>query len=158
MLHNNSLERGKKKIEINNPKTPVSQEWKRCFRFWSRSSPASCGEDHGTAGSPLGTVAEQISTLQPMDDLILQLVDVAWRRLHAMENPFRSMPHAVATAHRVEPVVELKVWGSYCSCGPMLEDGPYGTDPYWNNPWRTAACAKPTQDQLRESGIPWKRT
>lgn len=47
-----------KKLEINNPKTPMSQEWKSCSRFWSRSSPADCGEDHGRAGSPLAIVAD----------------------------------------------------------------------------------------------------
>lgn len=36
----------------------MSQEWKRCSRFWSRSSPAYCGEDHGRAGSPLAIVAD----------------------------------------------------------------------------------------------------
>ena len=48
---------------------------------------------------PMGPIAEQISTLQPMEEPPVEQVDVAWRRrLWPMESPCRSRPRAGADA------------------------------------------------------------
>ena len=94
---------------------------------------------------------EQISTLQPMEELLVEQVEVAWRRLRPIENPCRSRPRARAAACGEEPTQDHTGLGGAATCA--------GTVCYWrvdpmvrNNVG--AVLKEPTQDQFGKDGIP----
>ena len=66
---------------------------------------------------------EQISTLQPMEEPLVEQEDEAWRRLWPVESPHRSRPQAVAAAPGEEPTQEQGVWGELLPMG----------DPCWSS-------------------------
>ena len=82
---------------------------------------------------------EQISTLQPVEEHLVEQVEVAWRRLQPMESPRRSRPRAGAAARGEEPTQEQVTRQELLPVGDpgwstlLLTDGFCGMDSCWSS-------------------------
>ena len=87
--------------------------------------------------------------LQPMEDPLLEQVDIHWKKLQPVESPHWSRPLAGAVACGEEPTLEqLFQQDSWPHWGPTLEKSvseglcPIGRTPCWSCSWKTAAHGK----------------